>query len=320
MRRGCVCAGPNPTTQNSPRWIDSCGRKLAMASPPVPFPDVSLLMYAPPRQMPGMTGMRTSYLSFRNGAQKMVQIPPGSDIGSLCSMPFPLSNFGDEQSDRRSLTLSVVSTPALDFLRLLDKRNVEAAKENRDTWFPGRTLSDEDVEKMYTPVLIEDPDGKYPPRLRCKVYVGDASSTSESGTKKTREVQVQVVKYDAQGKKVIDHYQHGGATKLVEGSQCIAILELSSIWLQKTRFGMTLRVASVVTKPPEASILECDWGSTPAPRVAYIGGVPVEDLSGAPPGEEAPPSPASPPAKRPRLAAPLLKDCTLPMNEVLGTS
>lgn len=188
-------------------------------------------VYAP--QTKTTKGMLTVYFKASNSSKKNVrmQIPGPND--QKCVAPFGVTSYeGNENTTRKSLSLSLKEPALISFFDEWDKHNVDMALQN-PSWFK-KKMTKEMISTIYQPMVARDDSSKgYPPRLRTKI-----------DTEGKRKLNVIVMNDDESV-----NWRKGDISDIVKFSEVMVILEASSLWFQSKMFGMTLLVTDVIIFP-----------------------------------------------------------------------
>ena len=148
------------------------------------------------------------------------------DKDDLRGCPFGLSTplGGEGEQDRRPLELEV-DAPLAAFAAALDAKVAAAAVANAAAWF-GKPLDEAAVRSMHLP-LFQAGGETYAPKLRCKVQLAGKAPT-----------RVWVVDEGLCG----NSYARGTIDALGKGDRVMAVVKLSSVWVQPRAFGVSLTV------------------------------------------------------------------------------
>ena len=152
--------------------------------------------------------------------------------------PYGISKPFDEKqqdSDRKSLDMSIESENLLKVLSALDEHNVKVAFENCEKWF-GKKLPIEHIRFMYRPIVTPDKNGKYKPTFRTKI------NTNADADNATRFLLIDESSGQVQ-------YTEKDSSIVTKGSRLVPIVEPSSLWFSSTQFGMTLECTDVIVFP-----------------------------------------------------------------------
>lgn len=159
------------------------------------------------------------------------------------AMPVPfafeldIDNNTGQPKNYGSITLNLLDDNAAAAFEAFDKHVVNGVTSKWASWFPGTEApSAEAVHdmNMYQPVLRRDPGGRYPPRVRAKVFA--------SGDRAT---QIYVFNPDTQS------YDKGTHEALEQGSSVLAQIKISHVFFKGNKgcpsgFGVTMQVAKLL--------------------------------------------------------------------------
>ena len=150
------------------------------------------------------------------------------DKDDLRGCPFGLSAplGGEGEQDRRTLELEV-DEPLAAFVAALDAKVATAAVANAAAWF-GKPLDEATVRSMHLP-LFRAGGHSWDPNVRCKVAFAGKAPT-----------RVWVVDKGVGG--TGSSYTRGTIDALDRGDRVMAVVKLSSVWVQPSFFGVSLTV------------------------------------------------------------------------------
>ena len=168
---------------------------------------------------------KTIYLNRADGGKILVQIPK-------MRAPFGLASYEDEgKPSTYRLILSVEDEGFKTFLNELDNAIVSKIAENSE-YYLGKTMNETVIrEALYTHVLKPSSDPKYAPGLNLKVLRNsDGSFVSPC--------------YDT-------NRQPFDIEKLEKGQNVTAIINIASIWVIGTKFGVSVRLEQLRVTPSQ---------------------------------------------------------------------
>lgn len=187
--------------------------------------------------------------------------------------PYGISKPFDEKqqdSDRKSLDLSIESDSLLDILVALDDHNVRVAFENCEKWF-GKKLPIEHIKFMYRPIVTYDKNKKYRPTFRTKINVNaDTDNATRFFLVEEKDGKVE--------------YLEKNSSIISKGSRTVPIVEPASLWFGATQFGMTLECTDVIVFPSaqREEFPFHGWGPAVPMAVDEGGAVPTQSLDTPP--------------------------------------
>lgn len=181
---------------------------------------------------------RTSYVVKSKDDPNRPRYQLASKTDPLLRTPYGISKPFDEKqqdSDRKSLDMSIESDALLEVLKKLDEHNVNVAFENCKLWF-GKDLTRQHIEFMYRPLVTLDKEGKYKPTFRTKINV-NAGSNQASRFFSIDETDTAV------------RYVQKDSSLLTKGSRVVPVVDVASLWFSSTQFGMTLECTEIIVFP-----------------------------------------------------------------------
>jgi hypothetical protein len=199
--------------------------------------DISKLKYGSVRTLDN--GGKMVYVSY-NGKPLVLQTPK-------MSAPFGLSKlqFDPTADPKYSIEVSFKgreTKPSIqaffDLLSSLDKKNLQEGYDNSQNFFKKRFNSVDVVEALYTPSLRFAKDkatgevtDKYPPTFRLNLPYKDG------------QIKTDVYGNDRQKVNVLDMN--------LKGSQVVAIIQCTGLWIAGGKFGCSWRVLQMKVEPQE---------------------------------------------------------------------
>lgn len=139
-------------------------------------------------------------------------------------VPFGISTYTPENTSevKYSIDMSIKGDAMpiknfIEFFEKLDDKIKKDAFEYSTEWF-GKQLTEEEINKLYVPVLKKDDTGKYPPKITCKL----------TQTKSDFDCTF----YD-KSKKMID------ISNIKKGTQVQVVIECIGMYFIKKQFGLT---------------------------------------------------------------------------------
>jgi len=219
---------------------------------------------------------KTSYInkSRDNASRPRYQLATKDD--PRLRAPYGISKPFDEKqqdSDRKSLDMSIESESLLAVLKGLDQHNINVAFENCEKWF-GKKLPREHITFMYRPLVTLDKAGKYKPTFRTKI------NTNASSDNATRFFMIE----EADGRMV--KYTEKDSSIVTKGSRLVPVVELGSLWFSSTQFGMTLECTEVIVFPNvQREEFPFQWGDSkavPMDTDGNVHGAPEQDADSNP--------------------------------------
>lgn len=181
---------------------------------------------------------RTSYVvkSASDPSRPRYQMANKDDL--RLKAPYGISKPFDEKqqdSDRKSLDMTIESDALLGVLLAVDEHNVKVAFENCEKWF-GKKLPIEHIKFMYRPLVTYDKNKKYKPTFRTKINVNaNADNATRFFLVEEKEGKVEYLEKDS--------------SIVGKGSRMVPIVEPASLWFSSTQFGMTLECTDVIVFP-----------------------------------------------------------------------
>jgi hypothetical protein len=156
--------------------------------------------------------------------------------------------------NRPTLELSIDNKKLLDFLQLVDKKNLSMALSHGKRWFkPGGTLSMEAfIQALYCPTVIPPPEPKegqpkkdYNPTFRTKVVLKGKNATVFR--MKTGEKYV-----DGKLKWIVEEIppEEVSIDLLPKGVRCMPVVDMYSLWFVK-QFGQSIQCSEIYIVPSE---------------------------------------------------------------------
>ena len=154
--------------------------------------------------------------------------------GIKCRAPFGVSSFdGNESSARKSLELRIDDEKLASFFNSFDEHNINAAIANRH-WFKKSNLTDEQIRSMYYPMITDESEKGYAPRLHAKVNTMGPNTLNV------------LVYTETNG---VPQYEVGTMDSITRNIECMVILEATGLWFQNKQFGMTLLATDLLLFP-----------------------------------------------------------------------
>lgn len=136
-----------------------------------------------------------------------------------------------QDSSKRSLDLTIESPELLLFLKELDRKNVEATKKNKESWFK-KPPSDAEIDHMYIPLVKEN--GEYKESVKIKIRC----------------------EYNATNIYIVDeqknnsvYYSNGNLNHLEKNAKVMVIVETPGLWFINKQFGMSLNASQILVWP-----------------------------------------------------------------------
>lgn len=166
---------------------------------------------------------KTIYLNNLSGGKILLQLPKSRNS-------FGLSAF-EEPGKRPSyhLSLSLTNESLVSALNEIDERVLDFVAENSEECL-GKVINKTVMrEALFTPLVKPPSDPKYPPSLKLKVLANDDGSF-------VPEV------YDSKE----DEFN---LRELQKGQDVVAIVNVASIWVVGTKFGVTVRLEQLLVFP-----------------------------------------------------------------------
>ena len=178
-------------------------------------------------------------LSWPITLNKGVKVHPRFQCGGdniQLRVPFGLSTFGDQVSDRQSLDYSI--SPWYDqireFLVNLDNHIVEHVWQNREEFFPKKQFANKaELESLYCPVF-NNKNTDYDPIFKTKVNIHS----------------VKIFEVNEQGAKKGDY------TAITPGCHMVPICQVSRIWVMSGKFGLTIDTQAAMVWPKTQQQME----------------------------------------------------------------
>lgn len=164
----------------------------------------------------GSKNVRLSY----NGKPLMIQFPTSRS-------PFGLNVFEDANGNKYSVDISLGGTEqletALNVLKLIDEQNITFCLENSKALL-GKEFTRERFEdaEIYSSVIKQDKDKKYPPRFKMRLPVYD--NTPDFAIYNNDRTSVNLIKYDEGIKNVNWEWAQ-------PGMEFISIAECKGLWI-----------------------------------------------------------------------------------------
>ena len=137
---------------------------------------------------------------------------------------------------RRSLELSVEDPDLAEYLKALDRRNVEEATVHSEVWFK-KKMDPNVIESNYQSIFRERVQENYSDSVRIKVNTEDAPDPTD--------IQV-VVHQSGEGEITC---RPGSSEDLVKGARVMALVHSSGIWISRYNFGMSLIAKCLLVWP-----------------------------------------------------------------------
>lgn len=197
---------------------------------------------------------RTSYVNKSASQPHRPRYQMSSKDDPRPRAPYGISKpFDDtkQDSDRKSLDISIESDALLEALKALDEHNIQVAYDNCEKWF-GKKLHKDFITHMYHPLVMVDKAGKYRPTFRTKI------NTNADAVNATRFFLI-----EESGGKV--KYTEKDSSIVTKGSRLVPVVELGSLWFSSTQFGMTLECTEVIVFPGvQREEFPFQWGDSQA--------------------------------------------------------
>ena len=144
-----------------------------------------------------------------------------------------------QDSNRRTLELSIESPALKQFLETLDKKNLETAVAQSPEWFR-KTVDADAIKQMYVPLSKEPTKADQKPTVRVKVKCGDGYPTNIYVVQDT----------DADGNL---SYVKGTPDDLTRNVKCLVMVETVGLWFMSRQFGMSLSATEILVWPNRRS-------------------------------------------------------------------
>lgn len=142
----------------------------------------------------------------------------------------PLSG---QESNKRTLELTIESPNLLKFLNELDIHNVKCATENCESWFK-KKMDKSAIEEMYVPIvkpkISEDSTDTVKIKVKCQ----------------ERPTNIYIVDKEENGKM---SYSPGSINDLVKGVKVFVMVETAGLWFMSKQFGMSLTALDMFVWP-----------------------------------------------------------------------
>ena len=136
-----------------------------------------------------------------------------------------------QDSSKRALDLTIESHDMLLFLKELDRKNLEATKKNKDSWFK-KPPSDSEIDHMYVPLVKENGEYKESVKIkvRCEYNPTNISIVDEE-------------------KNNVVYYSQGSINHLEKNAKVLVIVETPGLWFINKQFGMSLNATQILVWP-----------------------------------------------------------------------
>lgn len=143
-----------------------------------------------------------------------------------------------QDSNRRTLELTIESPQLLTFLEKLDRNNLNTAVKQAPEWFR-KSVEEDAVRNMYVPLVKPPSKPDQKPTVRVKVKCGEYPTN----------IYV-VTDTDEQGNIT---YSQGTSEDLTRKVKCLVMVETVGLWFMSRQFGMSLTATQVLVWPNRRS-------------------------------------------------------------------
>jgi hypothetical protein len=183
---------------------------------------------------------KTSYINKTNLESTRPKYQLVSKTDPIPRAPYGISKQFDttkEETDRKTLNLTIECESLFNVLQALDEHNIKVAFENSEKWF-NKKLSIDNIRFMYKPLVVPSTKG-YSPTFKVKL------NTNKQFERATRFF---VLEETSDGKM---KYVEKDYTVIKQGCRCVPNVEISSMWFNTNQFGMILEATELIVFPTE---------------------------------------------------------------------
>lgn len=163
-----------------------------------------------------------------------------------------------QESQKRTLELTIESPKLLSFLKELDAHNIECATKNCDSWFK-KSMERADIEQMYVPMVKAKAKDEYIDTVKIKVKCQEYPTN------------IYVVDNEENGQMC---YSQGSVNDLVKGVKVFVMVETAGLWFMSKSFGMSLIASDMFVWPNKTPIGIDKFKLSPGTTLCKSGAMP----------------------------------------------